>query len=369
MKFNKVLDNCKIYEAGKPIELVVREYGVDENDIIKLASNENPYGTSPLVIKKIQESAQNMFVYPDDSMYELKEALANKFAVQSDNIIIGAGSDQILDFVIKAKCDENSKILMSKTTFAMYEIYGRQTGCQILKTEDNEHNLSQFETMYKEHGADIIFLCLPNNPLGECLDKNDVYEFLKKVDKDTLVVVDGAYQEYATFKDSKKAINPADLIEHFPNAIYLGTFSKAYALGGMRTGYGIGQTNIIKTMYKLRPPFNITTLSLAASIEALRDETFVNNCIKLNFVEMKRYEEYAKSKGFSYIESYTNFITLKFDNKYISSDVAQNLLQRGVIVRDLTGYGVNAIRVTIGTNAQNTKVFKVLDEVLEDLEK
>lgn len=369
MEFNKVLDNCKIYEAGKPIELVVREYGVDTKDIIKLASNENPYGTSPKVVKRVQELASHMFMYPDDSMYELKEALASKFKVESSNIVIGEGSDQVIDFIVKAKCDENSKMLMSKTTFAMYEIYGRQTGCQILKTQDDEHNLEQFEAMYEEHGADVIFLCLPNNPLGECLDKEDVYKFLAKVDKNTLVVIDGAYQEYASFKDSKKAIDPADLIEHFPNSIYLGTFSKAYALGGMRVGYGIAQENIIKTMYKLRPPFNITTLSLAAAIEALKDEEFVNKCIKLNFEQMKRYEEYAKQKGFSYIDSFTNFITLKFDNKYISSEVAQHLLERGIIVRDLTGYGVNAIRVTIGTDAQNTKLFEVLDEVLDELEK
>jgi histidinol-phosphate aminotransferase len=369
MEFNKVLDNCKIYEAGKPIELVVREYGVDSKDIIKLASNENPYGTSPKVNKKIQELAKNMFMYPDDSMYELKEALATKYNVDSSNIVIGAGSDQILDFVIKAKCNEDSKILMSKTTFAMYEIYGRQTGCKILKTQDDEHNLAQFEEIYKQEGADIIFLCLPNNPLGECLDRDDVYEFLSKVDKNTLVVVDGAYQEYASYKDSKKHIEPSDLIEHFPNTIYLGTFSKAYALGGMRVGYGIAQESVIKTMYKLRPPFNITTLSLAAAIEALKDEEFVSKCIELNFSEMKRYEEYAKDKGFSYIDSYTNFITLKFDNKFISSEVAQNLLERGIIVRDLTGYGVNAIRITIGTATQNTKVFQVLDEVLEELKK
>ena len=114
MTFNKVLDNLSIYEAGKPIELVVREYGVDPKDVIKLASNENPYGTSPKVIKKVQELAQNQFMYPDDSMYELKEALANKFNVTSDNIVIGAGSDQVIDFIVKAKCDENSKILMSR---------------------------------------------------------------------------------------------------------------------------------------------------------------------------------------------------------------------------------------------------------------
>jgi histidinol-phosphate aminotransferase len=367
MKFNKVLDNCKVYEAGKPIELVIREYGVDVNSIIKLASNENPYGTSPKVIKKIQELASNMYMYPDDSMYELKEGLASKFNVESSNIIIGAGSDQILDFCVKAKCVEGSKILMSKTTFAMYEIYGKQAGATILKTEDDKHNLDQFRVMYKEYSPEVIFLCLPNNPLGECLDKDEVYAFLDEIDEDTLVVVDGAYQEYASFKDKKKEIIASDLINKYRNCIYLGTFSKAYALGGMRTGYGIAQKEIIQALLKLRPPFNITNLSLGAAIEALKDEEFVKDCISKNFDEMKRYEEYAKNKGFSYIDSYTNFITLKFDNLFISSEVAQALLERGIIVRDLTVYGVNAIRITIGSQEQNTKVFTVLDEVLEEL--
>ena len=366
MNFNKVLDECKIYEAGKPIELVVREYGIDLKDIIKLASNENPYGTSPKVVKKVQEHAKNMFMYPDDSMYELKEGLASKFNVQSSNIIIGAGSDQILDFCVKAKCDKNSSVLMSRVTFAMYGIYAKQTGCKIIQTKDDEHNLDQFLQAYKEHKPSLIFLCLPNNPLGECLDKDDVYTFLDEISSDTLVVIDGAYQEFATFKDSKKEIKAQDLISKYPNCIYLGTFSKAYSLGGMRTGYGIAQKEIIQALLKLRPPFNITTLSLLACIEALKDEEFVNECIAKNFIEMKKYEEYAKEKGFSYIESYTNFITFKFENKYISSDVAQALLQRGIIIRDLSAYGLNAIRITIGTTSQNEKVLKILTEVLEE---
>ena len=368
MKFNSILDNVKVYEAGKPIELVVREYGVDTKDIIKLASNENPYGTSPRVTAKIQELAKNMFMYPDDSMYELKEALAAKFEVQNSNIIIGAGSDQVLDFCVKAKCVEGSNIIMSNTTFAMYEIYGKQAGANILRTQDDEHNLEQFKALYKQNGADIIFLCLPNNPLGECLDKKDVYEFLDGIDSDTLVVVDGAYQEYASFKDKDKKIDAHDLIIKYPNTIYLGTFSKAYALGGMRVGYGIAKKDVIQSLLKLRPPFNITTLSLAAAIEALKDEDFVSQCIAENFKEMKRYEEYAKDKGFSYIPSYTNFITLKLEDKFISSQVAQALLEQGIIIRDLTGYGVNAIRITIGSTDQNTRVFKVLDDVLFNLE-
>ena len=366
MKFNEVLKNLSTYEAGKPIELVVREYGIDPKEVVKLASNENPYGTSPKVVAKIETLAKNMYLYPDDSMFELKEALANKFKLESKNVIIGSGSDQILEFCIHAKCKDKSNVLMAKTTFAMYEIYAKQVGANIIKTESSQHNLKEFSDLYKKHGADVIFLCIPNNPLGECLDKDEVYDFLKTIDKNTLVVVDGAYQEYAAFKDEKKRVCPKDLIEKFPNAIYLGTFSKAYALGGMRVGYGLAKEEIISTFYKIRAPFNITTLSLAAAIEALKDEEFVKDCIEKNFIEMKRYEKYCQDNGFEYIPSYTNFITILLKN-FISKTVAQKLLEKGMIVRDLTGYGLNAIRITIGTNEQNTKLFKLLDEVLEEL--
>ncbi|MCT7524136.1 histidinol-phosphate transaminase [Aliarcobacter cryaerophilus] len=366
MKFNEVLKNLSTYEAGKPIELVVREYGIDPKEVVKLASNENPYGTSPKVVAKIETLAKNMYLYPDDSMFELKEALANKFKLESKNVIIGSGSDQILEFCIHAKCKDKSNVLMAKTTFAMYEIYAKQVGANIIKTESSQHNLKEFSDLYKKHGADVIFLCIPNNPLGECLDKDEVYDFLKTIDEDTLVVVDGAYQEYASFKDEKKRICPKDLIEKFPNTVYLGTFSKAYALGGMRVGYGLAKEEIISIFYKIRAPFNITTLSLAAAIEALKDEDFVKDCIEKNFIEMKRYEKYCQNNGFEYIPSYTNFITILLKN-FISKTVAQKLLEKGMIVRDLTGYGLNAIRITIGTNEQNTKLFKLLDEVLEEL--
>lgn len=366
MQFNQVLDNVTTYEAGKPIELVVREYGIDPKEVVKLASNENPYGTSPKVVAKIETLAKNMYLYPDDSMFELKEALANKFKLESKNVIIGSGSDQILEFCIHAKCKDKSNVLMAKTTFAMYEIYAKQVGANIIKTESSQHNLKEFSDLYKKHGADVIFLCIPNNPLGECLDKDEVYDFLKTIDEDTLVVVDGAYQEYASFKDEKKRICPKDLIEKFPNTVYLGTFSKAYALGGMRVGYGLAKEDIISNFYKIRAPFNITTLSLAAAIEALKDEEFVKDCIEKNFIEMKRYEKYCQDNGFEYIPSYTNFITILLKN-FISKTVAQKLLEKGMIVRDLTGYGLNAIRITIGTNEQNTKLFKLLDEVLEEL--
>ena len=368
MIFNETLENVSVYETGKPIELVVRQYGIKAKNIVKLASNENPYGASKKVISKLKEIIPNASVYPDDSMYELKEKLADKFMVNEHNIIIGSGSDQIIELCIRAKCGKNSKIITSNTTFAMYEIYGSHVGAKVLKTRDDEHNLYQFSEIYEKEGADVIFLCLPNNPLGECLDTKDVYKFLDTIDENTMVVLDGAYQEFASYKDNFKKLNPSELIIKYPNVVYLGTFSKAYGLGGMRVGYGVANINIIRNLYKLRPPFNITTLTLQSAIEALNDEEFMHECLIKNFEQMKRYEAYARFKNLQYIPSYTNFITIYLGG-ISSQKVTQKLLEKGIILRDMTGYGLNAIRITIGTDKQNTKVLKSLDLILSDYEK
>jgi histidinol-phosphate aminotransferase len=190
------------------------------------------------------------------------------------------------------------------------------------------------------------------------LDTKDIYKFLDEIDSDTLVVVDGAYQEYAAYKDKNKAIDVKDLINRYPNALYLGTFSKAYGLGGMRCGYGIGNVEVIKSLHKLRSPFNITTLSLRAAILALRDEAFVQASVSESFSQMHRFEEFAKENGLEFIESYTNFITIKLPQSVRSSQISQNLLKKGIIIRDLGSYGMNAVRVTIGTPEQNSKFFQ-----------
>lgn len=364
MQFNDVLDNLKIYEAGKPIELVVREYGIEAKDVIKLASNENPRGCSPKVIEAVCKEASKMNLYPDDSMYELKGALAKKFSVKEDNVIIGAGSDQVISFAVHAKANAKSAVLMAGITFAMYEIYAAQTGARILKTPASQHNLPQMLEIYKANpDISVIFLCLPNNPLGECLDTKEVYAFLDQINPETLVIIDGAYQEYASFKDPAKKIVPSEIIAKYPNTIYLGTFSKAYGLGGMRCGYGIAQPEMIKALLKLRAPFNITNLTLKAAIVALSDEAFVQNSVKENFEQMKVYEAFAKALGFEFISSYTNFITLEFDASKNSSLIAQKLMEKGIIVRNLGAYGMNAIRVTIGTPEQNVRFFELFKTV------
>ncbi len=363
MKFNKVLENIKTYEAGKPIELVVREFGIAPEEVVKLASNENPIGTNPAVAEVIRKNADKAHLYPDDSMFELKEALGKKFNVDDDNIIIGAGSDQVLEFISRALLDEESSVLMSQVTFAMYEIYAKQMGATIVRTSSYQHKVDEFIAAYKEHKPKIIYLCTPNNPTGDATSKEDVLAIINAVDKETLVVVDGAYMEYAAAKDEKYCIEPKDILE-FENVIYLGTFSKAYGLGGMRVGYGIAQVNLIKELYKMRPPFNISTLSLAAAIEACKDDVFVEESIMLHQEQIKRYEAFAKEQGFTYIESYTNFITYLFDEGMDSTKIADALLKRGVIIRNLASYGMNAMRITIGTAKQNDVFFKHFSEVI-----
>lgn len=363
MKFNKNLENVNTYEAGKPIELVVKDFGIQAKDIIKLASNENPYGCSPKVQSSVEKIVSRMALYPDDSMGSLKDALSERFDVENENLIIGSGSDQVIEFLIHAKADSNSKILMNSVTFAMYEIYSKHVGAEILRTSSQEHDLDEFFNIYKKEKPEIIFLCTPNNPTGDAIESNKLFEFIKKIDDETLIVIDGAYMEYAILKDSSKAVQPKDLLR-FENVIYLGTFSKAYGLGGMRVGYGVSNVNIIKELYKLRPPFNITTLSLEAATVALSDEEFVKKSVEDNFYEMKRYEDFASKQKIDIINSYTNFVTLCLNNNQNSTQISNSLLKKGIIVRDLSGYGMNAIRVTVGTHEQNSRFFELVIEFL-----
>lgn len=364
MTFNTTLENITIYEAGKPIELVVRDFGIEPKDIVKLASNENPFGCSSQVKEAVGNILSKMALYPDDSMFKLKDALAKRYNVQTDNLIIGSGSDQVIEFAIHAKASSKSKILMNSITFAMYEIYAKHVGASVLRTASQEHNLDEFYELYLKEKPEMIFLCTPNNPTGDAIDAKKLFDFLTKIDSDTLVVVDGAYMEYAIGKDENKKVDPKELIEKFDNVLYLGTFSKAYGLGGMRVGYGIANSKIVKELYKLRPPFNITTLSLEAATVALGDEEFVQKSVMNNFEQMKRFESFAKIHKLDLIESYTNFITICLSETQNSTKLSNELLKKGMIVRNLSSYGMNAIRVTVGTPEQNSRFFELTQKLL-----
>lgn len=366
MRFNANLANLTNYEAGKPIELVVREFGIEPKDVIKLASNENPFGTSKKVQKTIKRLSKKAHLYPDDSMFELKMALANKFGLSQKNFIIGQGSDQILEFAMHAKASKDSGVLIVGLTFSMYEIYAAHIGAKVYKTKGKFHDLNEMREVYEanKNNIGIIFLCLPNNPLGECPDAKEVEEFISAIDEDTLVVVDGAYHEFAAYKDKNKKISPKKLIAKFPNAIYLGTFSKLYGLGGMRVGYGIGDESVISELSKLRSPFNISTISLGAAITALEDREYTKKTLSNNLKQMKVFEDFASENGIEFIPSYANFITFLF-KKLDGTKICDELLKQGIIIRNLKSYGLNGVRITIGRKSQNEKLLKLLKEIIK----
>ncbi len=366
MKFNPVIEHLKTYEPGKPIELVVRDFGIEPGQIVKLASNENPHGCSPRAAEAVREHAELMFRYPDDTMMNLKKSLSEHFGISEKEMIIGAGSDQVIEMACRAKLYGGAKILQSEITFAMYQIYAQQCGATVLKAPGISHDLDAMFDLYRKEAPEIIFICAPNNPTGDCLDRIDIENFIERIDHDTLVVVDGAYQEYAAYKDARKAIEPAKLIEKHPHVLYLGTFSKAYGLGGMRVGYGFAHGDIIRSLYKLRPPFNVTTLSLVAAEEALKDQDFVAMTLTSCFEQMREYESFAADHGIETIDSYTNFITFLLDGVGDSTEISEALLRRGIIVRDMKGYGLNAIRITIGKAEENRRFFKTLEQLLSN---
>ncbi len=379
MKFNAFLDGLANYEPGKDIEVIAREFGLSR--VIKLASNENPLGTSPKAAACLRESANLAHLYPDDTMSELKGKLAKHYDIRLSELIVGAGSDQIIEFAVHSKLNAENAYLQCGVTFAMYQIYAKQTGAKCYKTPSIGHNLREFKEIYAAHRDEIkvVFLCVPNNPLGECLNAAEVGEFAAFVDEDCLVVIDGAYNEFAGFKDSKKALKPRELIREFSNVLYLGTFSKLYALGGLRVGYGIANETIIRAFYKLRAPFNVANLSLKAACAALDDAEFVAKTLQNNFSQMKLYEDFARENNIKFVESYTNFITYFFDEsvnfggnsavnsakKLNSTDLANALLKRGIIIRDLKSYALNAIRVTIGLPDQNEAFFREFKTLLD----
>lgn len=365
MGFKKYLDSLQNYEGGKPIELVVREFGIYEYDVIKLASNENALGTAKSVIKAIKKEAKNAFLYPDDSAYQLKEALAKKHRIYPQNIILGSGSDQIIDILIKAVCGKGDKILTSGVTFAMYEIYAKQCEASVVRTKSDIFNANEIINLAKTHKPKIIFLCLPNNPLGDCLSRDEVYKILDCVDKDCIIALDCAYNAFAKFKDKSKAILANELIATYPNALYLGTFSKLYGLGGLRVGYGIAIDSTIATLSKLRPPFNVTNISLKAALVALKDKKFVEKTLENNATQMKIYEDFARERGIKFIESYTNFIAFFFEKSIDSTALCEYLLKEGIIIRNLKSYNLNAVRITIGKESQNKKVLKYIAKFMD----
>lgn len=361
MKWKQQLDGMQAYKPGKPIEEVQREYGLKE--VIKLASNENPFGCSPKVTAYLQNNTVNHALYPDGYAQNLRTAVANHLGVQETQLLFGNGSDDIIAIITRALLYPGVNTIMADPSFSQYWHNAEIEGAEVRKVPciEGAHDLDAMAAAIDDKTS-IVWVCSPNNPTGVVIPDATLRAFLAKVPSDVLVVLDEAYIEYVTHPDHKDTL---PIIDEYPNVLLLRTFSKAYGLASFRVGYAIGQPDIIAKLDPVRSPFNNTILSQAVAAIALSDQDYIEACRKANEIGKKQYVEFCEKHNLTYYPSDTNFIF--FDTHADSDVVFQELMKRGFIVRSGNALGLPGfIRVTIGTEAQNAALLNQLDEVLKE---
>ena len=358
---NAGVQQLQPYQAGKPIDELAREIGFEVDDIVKLASNENPLGLSESVKSALKEMLSDLTRYPDANGFYLKEALAKKYRVDNNQITLGNGSNDLLELVARAFVTTEHEIMFSEHAFVVYPIVTQAIGAKavVVAAVNYGHDLTTMLAAITDR-TKLIFIANPNNPTGTFLAGNDLYAFLEKVPSNVLVVLDEAYFEYA---DIIARGNAVQWIAGFPNLIVSRTFSKAYGLAGLRVGYMISNPQVANILNRVRQPFNCNALALKAAEVILNDEDYLNEGVALNNCGMRDLVQFFDDYGFDYIPSMGNFITV--DMKQSGDTVYELLLKKGVIVRPVTGYGLpNHLRISIGTQAENQRFKDALINVL-----
>ncbi|MGQ9464346.1 MAG: histidinol-phosphate transaminase [bacterium] len=360
IKAKEFIERIKPYQPGKPIEEVIRELNL-KGEVIKLASNENPLGTSPLAIKAMRRALKESWLYPDDNCFYLKDALAKKFNVSSDEIIVGNGSVEILPLITLAYLNPDDSAVVSHGAFIWYKIAVSIAGAQLIETpmKNHTHDLKAMADAVQKN-TKLIFIANPNNPTGTIVTRKEVEEFFAKIPENVLVVMDEAYREYIDdpeFPDSFK------IFRERKNILILRTFSKIYGLAGARLGYGIARKEIIINLMKLRISFNVNRISQIAGIAALDDDDFVKKTVALNNAGKNFLYDAYKRLGLFYIPTHGNFIFVDFQKD--SRIIFEALQKHGIITRTVKEYGFpNALRITIGTERQNRRLIRVLKKIL-----
>ena len=345
------------YQPGKPISDVARELGMREADIVKLASNENPLGTSPKAIAAIRAALGELAMYPDGGGFALKAAISKKYAVSPEQIILGNGSNDILELTARTFMKAGDSALYSQHAFAVYPLATQAVGATGIEVAAKNFG-NDLDAMLGAIRADtkMIFLANPNNPTGTFIPGFELRAFAQQVPPSVLVVLDEAYGEY--LKDSD-AYDSVPWLAEFPNVIVSHTLSKAYGLAGLRIGFGLAHPQLIDLMNRVRQPFNVNHLAMVAAVAALGDDAFIKESRRVNDAGLSLLKAEFSKRNLETIPAFGNFITFKVEN---TKRVFEALLKQGVIVRLIAGYGLpDYLRVTIGTEAQNWRFLAALD--------
>jgi len=350
------------YQPGKPIAELARELGIHPDKIIKLASNENPLGVSPLAMRAIEAAIADLARYPDGNGFELKQALCKRYGVEMAQIVLGNGSNDVLNAAARAFLTPSSDAVYSQHAFAIYALEIQYTGAAGIEAPAREfaHDLTAMLAAVSARTR-MIFIANPNNPTGTLVGAADLHAFLRKVPPQIIVVLDEAYNEY--IPDALKSDSLAWLAE-FPNLIVTRTFSKAYGLAGLRVGYAFAHPDVADLMNRVRQPFNVNSISLAAAAAGLDDREFVRRSFELNQAGMRQLTAGLTRLGIDYIPSAGNFVSINVKD---GAAVFRRLLKRGVIVRPIGAYGMPAyLRVSIGLESENQRFLDALAQSLAE---
>lgn len=360
LPLNNALAALPVYLPGRPIEEVARELGLDPAKVIKLASNENPLGPSPRALAAMRELLPHLHLYPDGSAFHLKKRLAERLGLGPEHLILGNGSNEIIEFVGHALMRPGAEVVVSQYCFAIYPIVASMMGARttVVPAAGYGHDLAAMRRAITP-STTVVFVANPNNPTGTLASAEAVWELVDSMPPGVLLVMDEAYVEFLE--------RPVDLVSRIregrnPNLLLMRTFSKIHGLAGLRLGYGIGAPDLIAALEKVRQPFNINALAQAAAQAALEDAEHVEATRRNNREGLAFWERELGRMGLEYVPSHANFLLVRVGK---GGEVCAALQKRGVITRPMGGYQLpEHLRVSIGTPAENARCLEALQDVL-----
>lgn len=358
LPLNPALAKLPVYQPGRPIEEVARELGLNAADIIKLASNENPLGPSPAALAAMERAIQTLHLYPDGNAFYLKQKLAAKLGLTPLNLILGNGSNEIIEFIGHALLAPGAEVVVSQYCFAVYPIVTSLFGAKLVTVPAKDHG-HDIPAMLRAITPDtrVIFVANPNNPTGTLIPKADIELLLRETPSNVLIAMDEAYVE---FLETPFDLLPLIRDEAAPNLLLMRTFSKIYGLAGLRLGYGIATPGLISAFEKVRQPFNINALIQAGALAALDDDEHITRTRDNNAAGLRQYERVFRELNLPFVPSSANFILVCVGD---GQRVFNELQKRGVITRPMAGYQLPEwIRISVGTPAENERCLKALRE-------
>ena len=348
------------YQPGKPISELARELGLDEAGIIKLASNESPLGVSPLARRAMEKALADLSRYPDGNGFELKGALARRYGVAPECIVLGNGSNDVLEMAGRALLAPGLEAIYSQHAFAVYPLVVQAVGATGVEVPARNygHDLAAMRRALTPKTR-VVFIANPNNPTGTLVAARELEAFIAGLPREVLVVLDEAYNEYLAPDVRADSIS---WLERFPNLVVTRTFSKVYGLAGLRVGYAFTAPGVAELMNRVRQPFNVNSLALAAATAALGDIEFVRMSYECNRSGMRQVTQGLDRLGLEHIPSYGNFVSFRVGDGIA---VYRKLLEMGVIVRPIASYGMpQHLRVTIGLESENARFLAALEQTI-----